>query len=97
MAVADAGSILEHVRQKHRELTPILKSEKMAPRKGKTTEMRLAELAVIRQIAYLTKEEVERFFGAIPAENFRDRLLFDVIYQYGLRRTEALLIRREHL
>jgi site-specific recombinase XerD len=69
----------------------------MAPRKGKTNEMRLAELAATRQIAYLTKEEVERLFAAIPAENARDRLLFDVIYRYGLRRTEAARIRREHL
>jgi integrase/recombinase XerD len=73
------------------------KSIKMAPRKGKTAEMRLAEPAVTKQIAYLTKEEVERFFGAIPTENARDRLLFDVIYRYGLRRREAALIRREHL
>jgi integrase len=72
------------------------KSVKMAPRKGKTAEMRLVELAA-RQIAYLTKEEVERFFAAIPPENTRDRLLFDVIYRHGLRRLEATLVKREHL
>jgi integrase len=73
------------------------KSVKMASRKGKMTEMHLAELAGTKQIAYLTKAEVERFFGAIPAGNARDRLLFDVIYRYGLRRLEACRIRREHL
>ncbi|HSY51462.1 MAG TPA: tyrosine-type recombinase/integrase [Thermoanaerobaculia bacterium] len=59
--------------------------------------MRLVELAINPQLAYLTKAEVERFFAAIPPDNARDRLLFDVIYRYGLRRTEAVLIRREHL
>jgi site-specific recombinase XerD len=88
---------MEQRSRPRREFTKMGKSEKMAPRKGKTTEMRLAELAATRQIAYLTKEEVERFFDLIPAENARDRLLFDVIYRYGLRRTEAALIRREHL
>lgn len=39
--------------------------------------------------AYLTREEVERFFRAIPAANLRDRLLFDLIYRHGLRRREA--------
>jgi integrase/recombinase XerD len=59
--------------------------------------MRLVELAITPQLAYLTKAEVERLFAAIPPDNARDRLLFDVIYRYGLRRTEAILIRREHL
>jgi len=38
---------------------------------------------------YLTREEVERFFRAIPAANIRDRALFDLIYRHGLRRREA--------
>lgn len=38
---------------------------------------------------YLTREEVERFFQAIPAANLRDRALFDLIYRHGLRRREA--------
>jgi integrase/recombinase XerD len=60
--------------------------------------MHLVEVPAARQAAYLTKQEVERFFAAIPARNTRDRLLFDVIYRYGLRRLEAALIRRrEHL
>lgn len=49
------------------------------------------------QPAYLTKAEVEQLFAAIPDTDRRSRLLFDVIYRYGLRRTEAALIRREHL
>ena len=50
-----------------------------------------------RQLAYLTKVEVERLFGAIPLMDGRNRLLFDVMYRYGLRRREAALIRREHV
>jgi integrase len=59
--------------------------------------MHVVALQAARQLAYLTKEEVERFFAAIPPMDGRDRLLFDVIYRYGLRRQEAALIRREHL
>jgi site-specific recombinase XerD len=71
---------------------------KMALRKGETSKMQIVQAAAARQIAYLTKEQVERFFDVIPPTNFRDRLLFDVIYRYGLRRHEATLIRRqEHL
>ena len=42
-----------------------------------------------RPVPYLTREEVERFFHAIPQPNLRDRLLFDLIYRHGLRRGEA--------
>lgn len=60
--------------------------------------MRLVETAGERQVRYLTKHEVERLFAAIPAENTRDKLLFEVMYRYGLRRSEATLIRQvEHL
>jgi integrase len=59
--------------------------------------MRLVGLSAANQPAYLSKDEVERFFAVIPAEKARDRLLFDMIYRYGLRRREAALIRREHL
>jgi len=44
---------------------------------------------VQKPLAYLTREEVERFFRAIPAVNLRDRTLFDLIYRHGLRRGEA--------
>lgn len=43
-------------------------------------------------VRYVTKEEVERFFAAIPKANVRDRLLFDLIYRHGLRRREVALI-----
>jgi integrase len=59
--------------------------------------MHLVAAAASRQLAYLTKEEVERLFAAIPRERSRDRLLFDLIYRHGLRRREAAAIRREHL
>src|ERR1043165_47319 len=48
-------------------------------------------------ISYLTKEEVERFFCAIPATKIRDRLMFDLIYRHGLRRREAALICIENI
>jgi len=69
------------------------KSVKMAGRKGRTPEMQLGDMAFAHRIVYLSKEEVERFFAVIPSENVRDRLLFDAIYRYGLRRREATLIR----
>ena len=40
-------------------------------------------------VRYVSKEEVEQFFAAIPANNLRDRLLFDLIYRHGLRRREV--------
>lgn len=43
-------------------------------------------------VKYLTKQEVERFFRAIPKRNVRDVLLFDLIYRHGLRRSEAALL-----
>ncbi len=73
------------------------KNVKMVSRKGKATEMHLVQAITARNLAYLTKVEVERFFHVIPRENSRDRLLFDVIYRHGLRRREAVRIRREHL
>jgi len=36
--------------------------------------------------SFMTKEETEAFFAAIPIEKLRDRLLFDVIYRHSLRR-----------
>lgn len=38
---------------------------------------------------FLPKKEVTRFFAVIPRDNLRDRVLFDLIYRYGLRRGEA--------
>jgi integrase/recombinase XerD len=48
-------------------------------------------------VSYLTKEQVEAFLTAIPATNHRDRLLFHLIYTYGLRRREAAALRLDHL
>lgn len=45
------------------------------------------------KLLYLTKREVERFFAAIPRENLRDLLLFELMYWFGLRRREATMIR----
>jgi integrase len=73
------------------------KSIKIASFKGKSSRMALVEGADARQLAYLSKLEVERLFEVIPTGRARDRLLFDVIYRYGLRRIEAVSIRREHL
>ena len=38
---------------------------------------------------YFPKDEVRRFFLQIPKRNLRDRVLFDLMYRHGLRRTEA--------
>ncbi len=74
------------------------KSVNLAARMDETPEMRLVQLSSRRQMPYLSKAEVERLFSVIPREQVRDRLLFDLIYRYGLRRLEASLIRRrEHL
>lgn len=53
--------------------------------------MYLVDAPDARQIDYLTKEEVERFFAVI--ESKRDRLIFELIYRHGLRRLEAAALR----
>jgi integrase/recombinase XerD len=73
------------------------KSVKIASHTRKRHGMHVVQLSAARQIAYLTKEEVERLFAAIPPKDGRDRLLFEMIYRYGLRRREAALIRVEHI
>jgi len=75
--------------------TKMGKSIKIASSKGKASRMAMVEGAEARQLVYLSKLEVERLFEVISTA--RDRLLFDVIYRYGLRRIEAASIRREHL
>jgi integrase len=47
--------------------------------------------------SFMTKEETEAFFAAIPPAKIRDRLLFDVIYRHSLRRGEATLVRLDHI
>jgi len=44
---------------------------------------------------YLTQEELQRFFAAIPSP--RDRALFAMIYHYGLRVDEATTLTLEDL
>jgi site-specific recombinase XerD len=45
-----------------------------------------------RPVKHYTKEQAESFFAAIPEENVRDLLLFDLMYRHGLRRGEAALL-----
>jgi site-specific recombinase XerD len=47
------------------------------------------------RIKYLEKGDVYRLFAAIPAENMRDRALFDLIYRHGLRRIEVTWLKKE--
>ena len=47
--------------------------------------------APFSKIKYLTKEEVERFFSHI--KNLRDKALFGLVYFYGLRVSEATLLK----
>ncbi|HEX8151557.1 MAG TPA: tyrosine-type recombinase/integrase [Thermoanaerobaculia bacterium] len=65
--------------------TQMWKSVRIASRDWMADERTPAQ----RPVPYLTREEVERFFRAIPQRNVRDRLLFDLIYRHGLRRGEA--------
>jgi site-specific recombinase XerD len=50
-----------------------------------------------KPLTYLSKDEVERFFRAIPRVNVRDRLLFELMYRHGLRRAEAARLRLEDI
>jgi integrase/recombinase XerD len=45
-----------------------------------------------KKVKHLSLDEVRRLFRAIPMTKLRDRLLFDLIYHYALRRTEACLL-----
>jgi integrase/recombinase XerD len=42
-----------------------------------------------REIRYLDQAAVQRFFKVIPKDALRDRLLFGLIYRFGLRASEA--------
>ena len=44
---------------------------------------------VEREIRYLDQDKVRRFFKASPRDAQRDRLLFGLIYRFGLRASEA--------
>jgi integrase/recombinase XerD len=43
-------------------------------------------------VKHLAKEQLQAFFGAIPRENIRDRLLFNLMYLHALRRGEAAIL-----
>jgi integrase len=43
--------------------------------------------------AYLTEEEIERFFAAIPKSDLRSRAIFRLMYHRGLRVSEIGLLR----
>lgn len=51
----------------------------------------------MRQVQYLSTEQTEALFRSIPPAATRDRAMFDLIYRHGLRRTEAALLRIEHV
>jgi site-specific recombinase XerD len=43
-----------------------------------------------RRIKYLNQDQLRRFFDAIPADAIRDRLLFGLMYRFGMRVSEAV-------
>lgn len=75
------------------------KSVKIAPsmRAKKTTGPAKPFTKARRKVKHLSVGEVRRLFQVIPREKIRDRLLFDLIYHYGLRRTEACLLQIEDI
>jgi integrase/recombinase XerD len=53
-----------------------------------------------REVTYLTKDEVQRFVGAIPTHTFaglRDRALIGILYTSGMRISEALSLDRDQI
>ena len=53
-----------------------------------------------REVAYLTKDEIQRFFQAIPTvtlSGLRDRALIEVLYASGMRISEALSLNRNQI
>jgi len=50
----------------------------------------------MRPVKYLTTAETEALFRAIPDDRIRDRLMLDLIYRHGLRRSEAAFLRVEN-
>ena len=78
-------------------LTKMQKSVKIGSsmRARKSGNGRPASTEKKRKIKHLSVDEVRRLFRVIPAKKIRDRLLFDLIYHYGLRRTEACLLQVE--
>ena len=60
--------------------------------RGKTSKTAQKTSKRKNKVKHLSLDEVRRFFRAIPMAKLRDRLLFDLIYHYALRRTEACLL-----
>jgi len=81
------------------DLTKMQKSVKIAPsmREKKSAGAAKPFTKPHRKIKHLSVDEVRRLFQVIPREKIRDRLLFDLIYHYGLRRTEACLLQIEDI
>ncbi len=53
-----------------------------------------------REVEYLSKEETQRFFAAIPTHTFtgvRDRALTELLYASGMRISEALSLDRKQI
>lgn len=75
-------------------LTKMVKNVKnAAPMRAKNSgAARKAATSQEPKIKHLSVEEVRRLFRAIPTTKIRDRLLLDLIYHYGLRRSEACLL-----
>src|ERR1043166_705709 len=73
------------------------KSVRVAGRAEKQRGMAQSQRGDEEAIKYLTREEVERFFRRIPEASTRDLLLFDLVYRHGLRRSEAGLLRLDHV
>lgn len=65
------------------------KSGKITFSRGNQLQMRWSGQGVVK---YLTKDEVARFFRAIPKQSLRDRLLFNLMYLHGLRRGEVAIL-----
>lgn len=65
------------------------KSGNIALSRGNQLRMRRSGQGVVK---YLTKDEVARFFRAIPRRSVRDRLLFNLMYLHGLRRGEVAIL-----
>jgi site-specific recombinase XerD len=61
----------------------------------RANKKKMNNIRELGRIKYLEKEEVLRFFQAIPVEKHRDRALFDLIYRHGLRRIEVTWLRKE--
>lgn len=70
-------------------LTKMIKSVKIAASMSTDDGGRTARERAQKKVKHLSLREVRSLFSAIPAVKLRDRVLFHLIYRYGLRRSEA--------